>query len=95
MPKMAQFFAKEIKETGTDSLVKEDWDRIKEEEDKLLIPYKKDPSLFLKEMAALSMYYKMNKTAISYAWKSVLLTPFDWNSWKLLQYCIRKTLIRV
>ena len=91
--KMTQYFAKERAKRGIDSLMEENWDKIKTLEEEFAIPYKIDKSLYLRECAAQFMYFQMYGTAIRYSWRAVRSEPFRLINLRTLQYCLRKSIL--
>jgi glycosyltransferase involved in cell wall biosynthesis len=93
--KLTQFFYQERKDKGIDSLEEENWDLIKTKENDFSIPYKNDNTLYLRETAARMMYYQMNKEAVKYSWQAIIKEPFKLINWRTLQYCLRKSIIKI
>ena len=93
--KMTQFFYRQRKSKGTDALMDGDWDLIKEKENDFSEVYRKDKTLFLREMAAFYMYTKMNREAIKNSLIAIKMEPHKLINWRILQYCLRKSIIGV
>lgn len=93
--KLTQFFYQERKEKGIDSLEEGNWDLIKTKEKDFSIPYINDKTLYLRETAARMMYYQMNKEAVRYSWQAIIKEPLKLINWRTLQYCLRKSIIKI
>jgi glycosyltransferase involved in cell wall biosynthesis len=93
--RMAVSFHEQRKFSGTDDLINQDSEAADQKLKRLLLPYEKDVSLIHRENAAFLMYYKLNRSAILNAWKACLLKPFYFDNWRTLQYCLRKTFLKI
>ena len=62
---------------------------------KLREPFDRDTSLFHHKLAESYMYCGLNIAAIWQALLAVSKKPLSWNNYRLLQYCVRKTFLRL
>jgi glycosyltransferase involved in cell wall biosynthesis len=90
--KVVQFLGKQRNENGgKDSLMQGDEAGVDAYMEKLLLPYKKDPSRIYREHAAMAMYNKMHQRAIGLSWQAIKTAPAKFENWRTFQYCLRKT----
>lgn len=93
--RMAVSFHEQRKLSGTDDLINQNFEAADRKLKQFLQRYEKDVSLIHRENAGFLMYYKLNKQAILDAWKACRLKPFYFDNWRTLQYCVRKTFLKI
>jgi len=91
---ICQFLYKQRLENGIDDLDKRNYRSIYDYLNTLRIPYLEDPSKFYIERAESLMYFGLYKEAISHAFIGFRKRPILKNL-KVLQYCLRKSIIKI
>lgn len=92
---LAVMFYRQRIAKGKDDLMAGEMTRVNEVRAQFLEQYMLDSSLIYRENAAFLMYYELYKPAINNAWKACVLNPLEFVNWRTLQYCVRKTLVRI
>ena len=90
---MALRFYQQRVAKGSDDLMEENVEQINLELLRLTKNYISDPSLIHRQNAAFLMYYRLYKSATLQAWDACKLSPFQFDNWRTLQYCIRKSIL--
>ncbi|MCV9388808.1 glycosyltransferase family 2 protein [Reichenbachiella ulvae] len=92
---IVRFLAKERSSLGIDSLTSNNIERLTSYIKELKTPFTQDPSFFHRKKAENLMYSGLYSAAIANAWKGVKKRPSNFQNWRTLQYCIRKTLFKI
>lgn len=77
-----------------DSIEKGDLESIRDYIREMRRPYQQNKALFHEKLAASFMYAGMNQEAIRHSMMAIVKAPLDWKNYRLLQYCLRKTIFR-
>lgn len=88
------YLARQRQSEGSDYLMQGRTDLVDEHFEKLRIPYKRDPSLVYRKFAADYMYNRLYGRAIKASWRAVLECPRKLENWRILQYCLRTSLVK-
>lgn len=87
-----RFYQQRVKK-ASDDLMEGNVEQIHRELLSLTKDYISDPSLIHRQNAAFLMYYRLHKSATRQAWDACKVSPFQFDNWRTLQYCIRKSIL--
>lgn len=87
--------AKQRRARGSDDLLDGHPEKVDAYFAELRKPYVQDPSLVFREFAAAYMFSRLYQSAIYAACLAIKKRPGKWVNWRTLQYCIRKSLLRM
>ncbi len=93
MYKVVVHLAKQRANTGNDDLMKGNEFSVNQYLQKLMEPYKIDPSLIHREAAAFQMYFQLYGSAVSNSLKATYFKPFKLINYRTLLYCLREWIL--